>query len=157
RRHAGQPRLRLAVQLPALLRGDAVLQRGHVSDHLGRQGPGVRPGRVVDADRRPRRHRPERGRRHEQLLRQSPRRGALRRSRNMVRTTRATRAPGRPSFTLVEMVVVVGIILVLASLSLVGVMKTLNYQQRRNTETGISKVDPALQKLWLRVVETAKN
>lgn len=75
----------------------------------------------------------------------------------MVRTTRPTRTAARPSFTLLELLVVIGIILALVSLSVAGIMKGLNYQQRRNTETGISKLDQALQKQWLRVIDMAKN
>jgi type II secretory pathway pseudopilin PulG len=71
--------------------------------------------------------------------------------------TRPTRTAARPSFTMLELLVVIGIILALVSLSVAGIMKGLNYQQRRNTETAISKVDAALQKQWLRVIETAKN
>jgi prepilin-type N-terminal cleavage/methylation domain-containing protein len=75
----------------------------------------------------------------------------------MVRKTRPTRTPARDGFTLVELIVVVGIILALVSLSVAGIMKALNYQQRRNTETLVSKLDQALQKQWIRVIDTAKS
>jgi hypothetical protein len=63
----------------------------------------------------------------------------------------------RRSFTLLELLVVVGIILALVSLSAVAVLKTLGYQQRRNTETLISKLDQAFKKQWLRVIDMAKT
>jgi prepilin-type N-terminal cleavage/methylation domain-containing protein len=76
----------------------------------------------------------------------------------MVRTTaRPSRKPARRAFTLVELLVVIGIILLLVSLSVVAVTKALGYQQRRNTETAIAKLNQALQKQWLRVIDTAKN
>jgi prepilin-type N-terminal cleavage/methylation domain-containing protein len=75
----------------------------------------------------------------------------------MVRKTRPTRTPARDGFTLVELIVVVGIILALVSLSVAGIMKALNYQQRRNTETLVQKLDQALQKQWIRVIDTAKS
>jgi type II secretory pathway pseudopilin PulG len=75
----------------------------------------------------------------------------------MVRTTRPPRTPARRAFTLVELLVVIGIILLLVSLSVVAIMKAFGYQQRRNTETMIAKVNQAFQKQWIRVVDMAKN
>jgi type II secretory pathway pseudopilin PulG len=63
----------------------------------------------------------------------------------------------RRGFTLLELFVVVGIILALVSLSLVAVLKTQNYQQRRNTETEISKLDQAVQRRMKRVIDIAKS
>jgi prepilin-type N-terminal cleavage/methylation domain-containing protein len=75
----------------------------------------------------------------------------------MTRTTRPTQGPARRGFTLIELLVVIGIILVLASLSIVAITKSVGYQQRRNTETEIAKLDQAFQKLWMRVIDMAKT
>jgi type II secretory pathway pseudopilin PulG len=72
----------------------------------------------------------------------------------MVRTNRSQ---VRRSFTLIELLVVIGIILALVSLSAVAILKTQNYQQRRNTESAVSKLDQGLQRQWKRVIDTAKS
>jgi prepilin-type N-terminal cleavage/methylation domain-containing protein len=63
----------------------------------------------------------------------------------------------RRGFTLLELLVVVGIILALVSLSAVAILKTTSYQQRRNTESAVSKIDQALQRRMKRVIDTAKS
>src|SRR5215472_5628424 len=72
-----------------------------------------------------------------------------------------TRTPfrirGRRGFTLVEILVVLTIILVLVSLGVSAYMKIANYQQRRNTETLVQKVDVNFQKQWRAVLDTAKT
>jgi prepilin-type N-terminal cleavage/methylation domain-containing protein len=75
----------------------------------------------------------------------------------MVRTIRPTRMPPRSGFTLIEMVVVIGIILLLVSLSAAGIMRILNLQQRRNTESAILKLDKGFNQQWKTVIDTAKT
>ena len=75
----------------------------------------------------------------------------------MVRSKRPIRPPARGGFTLIELVVVLGIILLLVSLSVGAVMKLVVFQQRRNTEQVILKVDKALQQQWKEVVTQAKT
>jgi len=67
------------------------------------------------------------------------------------------RRPARGGFTLIELAIVIGIILVLISLSVGAVMKALNIQQRRNTEQTILKTDKALQGQWKAVIDQAKT
>jgi prepilin-type N-terminal cleavage/methylation domain-containing protein len=75
----------------------------------------------------------------------------------MAKVTRIRKQrPARPAFTLIELLVVIAILAVLASLSVAAVMKVLNSQQKRNTQTLISKLDDGLNKQWRSVVETAK-
>ncbi|HKI32111.1 MAG TPA: prepilin-type N-terminal cleavage/methylation domain-containing protein, partial [Gemmataceae bacterium] len=75
----------------------------------------------------------------------------------MVHAIRPTRTSARCGFTLIELLIVVTIILVLVSLSVAGVMKVLNLQQRRNTEQTVSKLDKGLAQQWKAVIDTAKT
>jgi hypothetical protein len=58
---------------------------------------------------------------------------------------------------MVELIVVVVIILVLVSLSTAAVIKMIGYQQARNTEQTINKLDQAFKKQWRAVIDTAKT
>jgi prepilin-type N-terminal cleavage/methylation domain-containing protein len=70
---------------------------------------------------------------------------------------RPLRRPARPSFTLVELLVVVAIIAVLLSLGTAAVMKVREVQQRHNTQDTITKLDQALQKQYHAVLDNAKS
>src|SRR5205823_13346932 len=77
--------------------------------------------------------------------------------RAMRHVTRPTHALARRGFTLVELIVVLAIMLILVSLSVSAVMKMIAYQQNRNTEQSIVKLDQAFQKQWRAVIDTAKT
>jgi prepilin-type N-terminal cleavage/methylation domain-containing protein len=67
------------------------------------------------------------------------------------------RIAARRGFTLLELLVVITIILILVSLGVSAYMRIANFQQRRNTETEVSKIDAPLQKHWRAVLDLAKT
>src|SRR5436305_1940126 len=73
----------------------------------------------------------------------------------MTRTT--PRPAARAGFTLIEVLVVLAIIVVLVSMGAAAYMKIANYQQRRNTETLVAKLDDGFRKKWRTVLDTAKT
>src|SRR5262245_17865561 len=62
----------------------------------------------------------------------------------------------RVGFTLMELLVVVGIIVVLAALAATATFKLLDTQRQSNTEALLRKVDHGLQQMWSKVVEEAR-
>jgi prepilin-type N-terminal cleavage/methylation domain-containing protein len=75
----------------------------------------------------------------------------------MRQITRRAGAPTRGGFTLVEMMVVLTIILILVGLAVGGIMKALNLQQRRNTESEVSKLDQAFMRHWKAVLDQSRT
>jgi prepilin-type N-terminal cleavage/methylation domain-containing protein len=65
--------------------------------------------------------------------------------------------PGRPGFTLVELIVVIAIIAILAALTTGAVMRYYSVQQQTNTETVIRKVYGAFERQWQAVIDKASN
>jgi prepilin-type N-terminal cleavage/methylation domain-containing protein len=74
----------------------------------------------------------------------------------MTSPTGRTRRPGRGGFTLVELLIVLLIIALLASLGVSAIMKMMALQQRRNTEQLVTKVDQAFNRHWKVVIDQAK-
>lgn len=63
----------------------------------------------------------------------------------------------RPGFTLVEMLVVIAIVIVLATLAVTATFRVLYQQEESNTRTGMQAIYPILQKHWQKVVGDAKK
>jgi prepilin-type N-terminal cleavage/methylation domain-containing protein len=67
------------------------------------------------------------------------------------------RGPRRSGFTLVELMVVIAIIAVIASLAASGIMQTINGQRKANTETTIQMINKSLDQQWNAVIAQAKK
>jgi hypothetical protein len=65
------------------------------------------------------------------------------------------RNPRRPSFTLVEILVVIAIIVALMALAVGAVMRFLQTQAQKNTESIIGRIDSTLDKQWRYVISAA--
>jgi prepilin-type N-terminal cleavage/methylation domain-containing protein len=63
----------------------------------------------------------------------------------------------RRSFTLVELLIVIGIISVLAGLSIGAVMATIGFQHQKNTKFYMRELKGATKKRWDAVVQSAGN
>jgi prepilin-type N-terminal cleavage/methylation domain-containing protein len=75
----------------------------------------------------------------------------------MVTSNRCRRTSARHGFTLVEVMVVTLIAAVLASLIVSAIMRALNTQQRRNTETELLKVSDGFKSQWRATLDGART
>jgi type II secretory pathway pseudopilin PulG len=67
------------------------------------------------------------------------------------------RAVRRPAFTLVEILVVIGIILLLMALSIAAVMKVKQARERKLTQSSINSLYTAFNSHWNATIDTAKQ
>jgi prepilin-type N-terminal cleavage/methylation domain-containing protein len=72
-----------------------------------------------------------------------------------MRPQRPVAAPGRPGFTLVEMLVVLAILVVLASLSAAGIVRWIASQSQDTTETTLRQLDQLLNRQVKAVLDKA--